>query len=201
MEIITELNFPATPQKDIWAVMGEVPQLKEWLSDEGFYLVPETIEKIKSGNEEHGDLWQLSHNKEGIQLTFEVAKEVAIDEYQRLYLRLVEERGNQLPLKSLSHDIQLHINPDSTDNSTIVYWRTDFEFKDVHSNRLKNWYLKRILEQELSVHIQELQEWSIRKLYAKVVKHNDIIANDDASDWWEREVFPEFQPAPEVQAA
>jgi len=193
MEIETQINFPATSAMSIWAVMGEVPQLKNWLSGDGFYLVPETIEKIKSGNDEHDEWWQLSHNGEGIELTFEITRE----ENSRFFMRLIEERGNQLPLTKLTHDIQLHLNPDSTDNSTIVYWITEFYFKDVHNNWIKNWHLKGILEQELSVHIQELQEWSINKLYSMVVKHNDTVADDDSSDWWEKEFFgDEFQPPP-----
>lgn len=195
MEISTQIHFPETSQIAIWAAMGGVEKLNDWLSNEGFYLVPEQIEKVKSGNDEHGEWWQLSHNKEGIQLTFEVV----LTENLRLWMNLIEERGNQLPLKSLTHDIQLLLDTESKDNSTYVLWITEFEFKTVHSNRLKNWYLKGILEEELRVHIEQLQEWSLAKLHSMVVRH-DIIADENSSDWWEREFFDDFKPEPEISA-
>ena len=196
MEIITELHFPATSQKDIWAVMGGMDKLKNWLSPEGYYLLPETIEKVREGNDTAGEWWRLGHDKEGIEYIFEVTEQ----EWTRLGMVLMEVRGNPLPIEFLSHDIQLHFDADSKDNSTIVLWITNFDYGKLNPNRLKNWYLKRELEREIKTHIEELQAWSLKNLYGMVVKH-DTSTDEPSSDWWEREFFDEFSPPPEMQAA
>lgn len=178
MIIQTEMYFPLS-QAELWEAMGSLAKLNEWLDENGYYLPPAEIRKLNEISDELPERW-LMVAADGQEYQFDILEDRP---GLRLMFSLSQAKYNPMPIDVYSHDFYLE---QTSENNTVFIWTTEFTLGN-HGPWYINWWNLWHLHHAMRPYFEEMQLWSLTKLYKKVVK-NDNITADSSPEWYEQDL-------------
>jgi hypothetical protein len=178
MIIQTEMYFPLS-QAELWEAMGNLANLNEWLDPNGYYLPPTEIRKLNEISDDLPERW-LMVAADGQEYQWDILEERP---GLRLMFALSQAKYNPMPIEIYSHDWYLE---QTSENHTLFVWTTEFVLGN-HGPWWCNWWNLWHLHNAMRPAFEEMQLWSLTKLYKKVVKNGDITA-DSSPEWYEQDL-------------